>query len=169
MNRNQFSTLRSSIAGLRRARRALKGGRPADALAEFSAARHNCGLATGLIYALGPCPPPPSAGRVWNAAARVEEEIAAEITRLHREANQAPATKGELIADVAAGIGVFLTRDGIEIPQEQVLERARNIVAGLQGNYRITEVSNPGFRTQVPVSAGVKTRVAGALVTGGQR
>lgn len=29
------------------------------------------------------------------------------------------------------------TRDGVDITNEQVLERARNIVAGLLGNYKI--------------------------------
>jgi hypothetical protein len=42
-----------------------------------------------------------------------------------------------LLEDVAAGIRVLQTRDGIALSDEQILERARNIVAGLIGNYRI--------------------------------
>jgi hypothetical protein len=42
-----------------------------------------------------------------------------------------------LLEDVAAGIRVLKTRDGVAVTDEQVLERARNIVAGLIGNYRI--------------------------------
>ena len=42
-----------------------------------------------------------------------------------------------LLDDVAAGIRVLQTRDGIALSDAQVLERARNIVAGLMGNYRI--------------------------------
>jgi hypothetical protein len=41
------------------------------------------------------------------------------------------------LADVAAGIRVLATRDGIALTEKQVTERARNIVAGLMGNYRI--------------------------------
>ena len=39
--------------------------------------------------------------------------------------------------DVADGIRVLTTRDGIKLSEEQIVERARNIVAGLIGNYRI--------------------------------
>jgi hypothetical protein len=42
-----------------------------------------------------------------------------------------------LLQDVAAGIRVLQTRDGIELTDEQILERARNIVTGLLGNYKI--------------------------------
>jgi len=46
-------------------------------------------------------------------------------------------TIGKLLVDVAAGIRVLATRDGIALTEKQVAERARNIVAGLMGNYRI--------------------------------
>jgi hypothetical protein len=42
-----------------------------------------------------------------------------------------------LLQDVAEGIRVLQTRDGIDVSNEQILERARNIVTGLLGNYRI--------------------------------
>jgi hypothetical protein len=42
-----------------------------------------------------------------------------------------------LLQDVAEGIRVLQTRDGIDLSDEQILERARNIVTGLLGNYRI--------------------------------
>jgi hypothetical protein len=42
-----------------------------------------------------------------------------------------------LVEDVADGIRVLQTRDGIKLSEEQVVERARNIVAGLIGNYNI--------------------------------
>lgn len=45
-----------------------------------------------------------------------------------------------LIADVTAGILVLKTRDGVEITIGQAMERARNIVAGLLGNYEIRKV-----------------------------
>jgi hypothetical protein len=40
-----------------------------------------------------------------------------------------------LVEDVADGIRVLQTRDGIKLSEEQIVERARNIVAGLIGNY----------------------------------
>jgi hypothetical protein len=40
-----------------------------------------------------------------------------------------------LVEDVADGIRVLQTRDGIKLTEEQIVERARNIVAGLIGNY----------------------------------
>jgi len=46
-------------------------------------------------------------------------------------------TIAKLLADVAAGIRVLATRDGVALTEKQVAERARNIVAGLMGNYRI--------------------------------
>jgi hypothetical protein len=42
-----------------------------------------------------------------------------------------------LLEDIAAGIRVLQTRDGIALSDDQILERARNIVAGLIGNYQI--------------------------------
>ncbi len=42
--------------------------------------------------------------------------------------------------DVTAGIRVLQSRDGIELSDEQILERARNIVTGLMGNYRIVSL-----------------------------
>jgi hypothetical protein len=47
-------------------------------------------------------------------------------------------TTAQLTADIAAGIRVLVTRDGVELTEAQVLERAANIVAGLIGNYNIT-------------------------------
>jgi hypothetical protein len=45
-----------------------------------------------------------------------------------------------LLQDVASGIRVLQSRDGIMLSDEQILERARNIVAGLVGNYRIVSL-----------------------------
>ena len=42
-----------------------------------------------------------------------------------------------LLQDVAQGIRVLQSRDGIALSDEQILERARNIVTGLIGNYSI--------------------------------
>jgi hypothetical protein len=41
------------------------------------------------------------------------------------------------VEDIADGIRVLHTRDGIKLSEEQIVERARNIVAGLIGNYNI--------------------------------
>jgi hypothetical protein len=42
-----------------------------------------------------------------------------------------------LVEDVAEGIRVLQTRDGVKLSEDQIVERARNIVAGLIGNYDI--------------------------------
>ncbi|HEY2729262.1 MAG TPA: hypothetical protein VGK52_04925 [Polyangia bacterium] len=42
-----------------------------------------------------------------------------------------------LVEDVSEGIRVLQTRDGIKLSDDQIVERARNIVAGLIGNYNI--------------------------------
>jgi len=42
-----------------------------------------------------------------------------------------------LLIDVSAGIRVLQSRDGVALSEGQILERARNIVMGLVGNYRI--------------------------------
>jgi hypothetical protein len=57
-----------------------------------------------------------------------------------------------LLQDVAAGIRVLQSRDGIPITDEQILERARNIVAGLVGNYRIVSVESPAPRPARPIA-----------------
>lgn len=43
----------------------------------------------------------------------------------------------EMLADVSEGIRVLKDRDGHPLTEEAIEERARNIVAGLVGNYRI--------------------------------
>lgn len=53
--------------------------------------------------------------------------------------------------DVAEGIRVLQTRDGIELTDEQILERARNIVTGLLGNYRIRSIDPRDVRDPRPV------------------
>jgi hypothetical protein len=42
-----------------------------------------------------------------------------------------------LVEDIAEGIRVLQTRDGVALSDDQIAERARNIVTGLIGNYRI--------------------------------
>jgi len=42
-----------------------------------------------------------------------------------------------MVADVAQGVRVLRTRDGVPLTDAQIADRARNIVAALLGNYRI--------------------------------
>jgi hypothetical protein len=58
-----------------------------------------------------------------------------------------------LLQDVAEGIRVLQTRDGIDLTNEQILERARNIVTGLLGNYRIRSLDSRELRlNRLPLS-----------------
>ena len=52
-----------------------------------------------------------------------------------------------LLQDIASGIKVLQSRDGLALSDEQILERARNIVAGLVGNYRIVSLDPTAPRT----------------------
>jgi hypothetical protein len=45
-----------------------------------------------------------------------------------------------LVEDIAEGIRVLQTRDGVPLSDELIAERARNIVMGLMGNYRIQSI-----------------------------
>lgn len=47
-----------------------------------------------------------------------------------------------LLNDIAEGIRVLQSRDGIELSESQIRERARNIVMGLVGNYRIESLED---------------------------
>jgi len=60
-----------------------------------------------------------------------------EAPRTRRHQTTKLPTVRLLLEDIAAGIRVLQTRDGVALSDEQILERARNIVAGLIGNYRI--------------------------------
>jgi hypothetical protein len=58
-----------------------------------------------------------------------------------------------LLQDVAEGIRVLQTRDGVDLTNEQILERARNIVTGLLGNYRIRSLDSREIRVgRLPLS-----------------
>jgi len=65
----------------------------------------------------------------WNYVATVRRGV----SRTRATGN----TVRLLLEDVAEGIRVLQTRDGIELTNDQIVERARNIVAGLIGNYNI--------------------------------
>jgi hypothetical protein len=56
-------------------------------------------------------------------------------------------TLRQLLRDVADGIRVLQTRDGLDLSEAQITERARNIVAGLIGNYRIESLDVTGGAT----------------------
>jgi hypothetical protein len=58
-----------------------------------------------------------------------------------------------LVEDVADGIRVLQTRDGIVLTDDQIIERARNIVAGLIGNYAIQSLD-----ARDPVTSGGATK-----------
>src|SRR5579871_5327703 len=55
-----------------------------------------------------------------------------------------------LLQDVAEGIRVLQTRDGVDLSDEQILERARNIVTGLLGNYKIRSIDARDARDPDP-------------------
>jgi hypothetical protein len=55
-----------------------------------------------------------------------------------------------LLQDVADGIRVLQTRDGVKLSDEQIVERARNIVTGLLGNYRIRALDPHPSRPAAP-------------------
>jgi hypothetical protein len=54
------------------------------------------------------------------------------------------------VDDVAEGIRVLATRDGVKVSEEQIVERARNIVAGLMGNYSIQSLDARDAAAQAP-------------------
>jgi hypothetical protein len=57
-----------------------------------------------------------------------------------------------LLQDIAEGIRVLQTRDGVDLTNAQILERARNIVTGLLGNYRIRSLDTREIRTRLPLT-----------------
>jgi hypothetical protein len=59
-----------------------------------------------------------------------------EAPRTRRQPTKLPTIR-QLLEDISAGIRVLQTRDGVALSDEQILERARNIVTGLVGNYKI--------------------------------
>jgi hypothetical protein len=69
-----------------------------------------------------------------------------------------------LLQDVAEGIRVLQTRDGVELSDEQIVERARNIVTGLLGNYRIRSIddarepADPGAMHQMDLLDQIEAR-----------
>jgi len=77
-----------------------------------------------------------------------------EAARTRQKAALPPApTVRLLLQDIAEGIRVLQTRDGIDLSNEQILERARNIVTGLLGNYRIRALDARDIRlARLPLS-----------------
>lgn len=57
-----------------------------------------------------------------------------------------------LVDDIADGIRVLQTRDGVKLSEDLIVERARNIVAGLIGNYRIQTLDAPERPAPAPRS-----------------
>ena len=77
-----------------------------------------------------------------------------EASRARLKAALPPApTVRLLLQDIAEGIRVLQTRDGVDLTNEQILERARNIVTGLLGNYRIRSLDSREVRVgRLPLS-----------------
>jgi hypothetical protein len=62
-------------------------------------------------------------------------------------------TLRQLIRDVSAGIRVLQTRDGLGLSEDQITERARNIVTGLMGNYHIDIIEDGHTRPSLTTSS----------------
>lgn len=50
------------------------------------------------------------------------------------------STVDQIVSDIASGLRVFRSRDGFAIPEELILDRARNIACALIGNYSFAEI-----------------------------
>ena len=85
----------------------------------------------------------------------LKRKVRREATRSRHKAALVPApTVRLLLQDIAEGISVLQTRVGVDLTNEQILERARNIVTGLLGNYRIRALgARDGMRAaRLPIS-----------------
>jgi hypothetical protein len=85
----------------------------------------------------------------WRAAC---DYLPAIVRRDMPRAKTTGTTARLLVEDVAEGIRVLQTRDGIKLSEDQIVERARNIVAGLIGNYNIVSLDarEPGTPPKSP-------------------
>jgi hypothetical protein len=142
VNALEFSILRSVAANLRRVLTHIKRGDLGHAFLLFSNARHELGLGAGLM-ATQPGDRAPSWERLANAVHRVETQLLGAITRAIQQPRLADPR--ELAAEIAEGLRVLQTRDGVDISEEQVLDRARNLACGLFGNHVISEPNDSGF------------------------
>jgi hypothetical protein len=70
--------------------------------------------------------------------------------RTRQRTNATQPTVRLLLQDIAEGIRVLQTRDGVEVSEEQIQERARNIVTGLLGNYKIRALDGKELRVGRP-------------------
>jgi hypothetical protein len=68
-----------------------------------------------------------------------------------------------LVEDVAEGIRVLQTRDGVKLSDDQIVERARNIVAGLIGNYTFQSLDAREPPTTAPSATKRATRTVDQL------
>jgi hypothetical protein len=86
---------------------------------------------------------PPAIMRWLSAGLRhYDPNILPRETTRSRQKSVPVMTVRLLLQDVAEGIRVLQTRDGVDLSNEQILERARNIVTGLLGNYRIRSIDD---------------------------
>jgi hypothetical protein len=82
----------------------------------------------------------------------VPREVARSRQRQKAALPPAPTVR-LLLQDIAEGIRVLQTRDGVDLTNAQILERARNIVTGLLGNYRIRALDARELRSaRLPIS-----------------
>jgi len=50
---------------------------------------------------------------------------------------------GELVDLIVESLRVLRVRDGVDVEDELLLDRARNLAMALAGNYRIERLANP--------------------------
>lgn len=131
MNAWRASELRQCLGFIRGARASLAAGDLPRAFRRHTLALRSLALARSFG---GPCAVTATAGlsrALINLGDAIEDSL-----------RPCPAPVEDLIKDVAAGIRVLQTRDGVELSDAQISERARNIVAALLGRVRIERIDD---------------------------
>jgi hypothetical protein len=75
----------------------------------------------------------------------------------------------ELVAEIAAGVDILRSRDGVVMTEEQARERGANIAARILGNYRIEPLANGDLCQKRNPSTGERTGVARVGFETGQK
>jgi len=128
----RISELRQAVGFARTARDRLRAGKLADALRYQSYAVH----ALGFVRT--------DAVRATSCTATLNRSVselgyAIESAIRVATAPRRPADDASLIDLLAEGIRVLKTRDAVELTEEQIIERARNLTTSLVGEYEVFE------------------------------
>jgi hypothetical protein len=126
----RIGQLRDVLVSVRNAYKALGRGDLSAAVRLLAQACNSLGFAIGMWHATTVS----ATATLRRVVAQLEIDVEIAVERPQH------AEPSELVAEIAGAIEVLRTRDGVDVSDEQILDRARNIAIRLSADFVFTKI-----------------------------